>query len=609
MLELWPTTPQPSHTTQRHHQQNDKNSYSRYPNDRDSISTLVDFGNWISQQSHSRSSSLLPPTPKFLRQNIFTSTSDSVECPLSSTAQGRYVSHSAEEQENALLGRSTRPDQLETLRLELQHSSFSSNKTRGQTARTITPVPSLTYSQHSTVSSLAAEGDFPEIPVSIFPSTTPESSPADRRPSMNHMAPEHLKHKADSTRHDHGPWSNITTVTNMMLYRDEILGHEFAETDPNQGSAHAQAQISQYPLRPVPNPNFVEPQLQSRIAQPQIPRSENEVSYIDWDDDDEEERPRRSESRLARMKKSITDLRAAERFIADAATRRNTSFKPGKCADPVDFTPASRFDKARRPAYHRVVTDNTLLSLHRKQQQNRQRAAVARAVSADKVFKKGDIEPEDPKPSTSISQSLPSKLGSVRILAPARLRNQFGTKFSSGPHNDPPQHQQQQERTSSQSRTPATPSLLPSPTLSIDLPQHREQETSPKRHRRGRTVSSGLEGFPQLATTTRPSHPHPHGLLTLTATPPTLSLLSAAKPVKKRKRFSTFASLSGPKTEDAAVAVGASRGDHTTNTANSKRPKLGHSVVTRWVRRVFGGGDGCGKGRGKGKEKGKNRGS
>ncbi|KEF58570.1 uncharacterized protein A1O9_06496 [Exophiala aquamarina CBS 119918] len=603
MLELWPITAQPLHVIQRHHQQIDKQPYSRYPTDRDSISSLVDFGNWITQQSHSRSPSLLPPTPEFLRQNIFTSNSNSVECPLSSTAQAHHESHRAEEEEITVGKRSTTSNQLETLSLEFEHSSFSSSRTRARTARTITPVPSLTYSHHSTGSSLAADTDSPQGRVSIFSSTTQEPSPADRRVSMNHMAPRDFTQRGTSAHPDRGPCPSITPVSILQIYKDESLGRESAGTitNPNWNTTHVQPQISQYPLRSVLNPNLIEPRVRSHICQLQIPDSENEVSYIDWDDE-EDKRTNRSVSRLARMKKSITDLRTAERFIADAATRRNIIFKPRKCINAVDCTPVLDFDKPCRPAYCRLATDNTGLPLHQKQQQDRQRAAIARVVAADEASMKVKLEPEDSKPSTPTSLSLPSKLGGVRILAPARLRYQFGTKSSLASHNGHPQHQQQQRREypSAQSRTPATPTLLPSPMLSTDVSQQTEQETSPRRHRRGGTASSSLEGFTQL-TSTIPCHPH--GLPTLTATPPAPSslLLPQKKPVKRR-RFSAFASVSRSKTE-ATAAAAAPKGDHSESVNdNSKRPRLGHGVVTRWVRRVFSGGGGCGRGKGKGKK-------
>ncbi|KAJ9496204.1 hypothetical protein H2202_008162 [Exophiala xenobiotica] len=52
----------------------------------------------------------------------------------------------------------------------------------------------------------------------------------------------------------------------------------------------------------------------------QLAASPTEVSYIDWDDDD----GRRGPSRIARVKKSLADLRAAERFIADVTSAKKT---------------------------------------------------------------------------------------------------------------------------------------------------------------------------------------------------------------------------------------------------------------------------------------------
>lgn len=589
MLELWPTSPQPLNLTeqqQQHHQQqqHDKHPFSRFPTDRDSISTLVDFGNWISQQSHSRSPSLLPPTPELLRrQDIFTLKSDSVDCPLSSTAQ--YLSQQVEQQgETVALDRTTEPDQLKTLCIELQNSSFISDRPRGQVARTITPVPSLTYSQYSTGSSLAADSGSPQAWVGPS-STCLETSPAGHEANMNHGD---YKSKAEPIHPQHALSSISTPIPSLFLYHDTSFGPSFGET--NTSKVANKAQVTDYPFQSVPNPNFEDTRSQPR--QPHIPSSENEVSYIDWDDDDED-RAHRSESRLARMKKSLTDLRAAERFIADAATRRNTNFKHVKCGGPADSTVvAAASDKVSRPTYYsRANTDNTLLSLHRQQQQqqrrDRQRSATRSLSASDQVLVSKSL-PDDPKPPTSISLSLPSKLGSVRLLAPTRLRSQFNAKSTSNACDD--QQQPQQGHLAAQvvhgGRTAA---LLP-PSSAFDGTQH-EGECN-KRHRRGRTISSGLEGFPQLPTMRNPemsaqqqSVVHPYRLSTLTSMPPT----PAPATPTKRKRFSTFTSLSGSKLEDSTAA-----GEKGSTTPN-KRPKVGSGVVTRWVKRVF-----CGrKGRGK----------
>ncbi|KAK7892676.1 hypothetical protein LTR67_006912 [Exophiala xenobiotica] len=53
----------------------------------------------------------------------------------------------------------------------------------------------------------------------------------------------------------------------------------------------------------------------------QLAASPTEVSYIDWDDDDGQRGP----SRLARVKKSFADLRAAERFISDVSSAKKTA--------------------------------------------------------------------------------------------------------------------------------------------------------------------------------------------------------------------------------------------------------------------------------------------
>ncbi|KAK5046719.1 hypothetical protein LTR84_007480 [Exophiala bonariae] len=591
MLELWPSSPQPLSSTQQ--RQSGKRVYSRHTKEQDSISTLVDFGNWISQHPHSRVPSLLPPTPAALRQDLSNLKSDSVECSLSSAAQG--LSHHVNQQENTIVHPTTYGDSLVGLCTDLQHSSITSDTTRRQTARTITPVPSLTYSQYSTTSSLAVEGPFPEARSSTY-SNFPEISPATRDANMNHPAPDHFQHETKHIRPDQ----------RLSFYQNESS----MQRPDNAKRSTTQAPATVPLNHTVPVPNFDVTRLQPKVPQLHIPSGKNEVSYIDWDDDDEE-CGQRSESRLARMKKSLTDLRAAERFIADAASRRNTSHKPVKSSNPEEST-AVISAQIPRPVYSRVQTDNSLLSLYHRQKQQRDRQRYSRSVSAtDNIAPRSSNKPEQQKPaaSHSISLSLPSKLGSIRALQPTRPRKPFNPKSKSISAAHTEQQLRQEQLThavsapaSSQHHTPTAP--LPPPPLSSSTPDTQPDTTRHKRHQRSRTISSGLEGFPQLPTTTisgsaDESCEGPHCPAAPIMSTSTTTLANTSALPTKRKRFSTFTSLSTPRVNEMVVPTENGKDKDKEKPIAHKRPRLGNGVVTKWVRRVFGGRNGKGKGKGK----------
>lgn len=578
MLEWWPTSPQPLNRTQQQQQQQqaDKHVRSRQNRDRDSISTLVDFGNWISQQSHSRAPSLLPPTPESLRQDLLHLKSVSVECPLSSTARGlsQHIRHQA----NLVDHQTTNINHLETLCVDLHLSSFTSNESRRQTATTITPVPSLTYSHYSTTSSLTADGGSPEARASVS-STCLDASPTNRVMAMNHQTLQALRNEPQL----------LHPNQDMPSYQDNSCNH--SPDDTNQRTVQEQA--ATYPCQSVPNPNFDETRLQPPNPQAPILSSGNEVSYFDWDDEGED-RAHRGESRLTRMMRSITDLRAAERFIADAATQRNTNHKPvryGLVESPVTTA------KAYRPAYSRVHTDNSSTSPRHKHKQKRDRQRYSRSVSAsDKISKSNNVpEGQEHASTCSISLSLPSKLGSIRGLNPTRRRKLFDAKSIPTAYNEQQRPEYLSLYLSAQDPTAAAAGIVPFPSLSLDESQY--EDMCNKRHRRGRTISSGLEGFPQLPTMTivdsaeeTPGVTAPRYLsapTTTTAPTPTPPMpTSLVTTTVKRKRFSTFASLAVPcKTAEATPLA---REKTTTTSSDDKRPKLVNGVVTRWVRRVFG---------------------
>ncbi|ETI27590.1 hypothetical protein G647_00039 [Cladophialophora carrionii CBS 160.54] len=79
-----------------------------------------------------------------------------------------------------------------------------------------------------------------------------------------------------------------------------------------------------FPSRPTPFPNINA----TTIHLPQCSQSSQEVSYIDWDDDDDDGTDRRGKSAFERIKKSFTDLRAAERYITEVGHRTQATGTP-----------------------------------------------------------------------------------------------------------------------------------------------------------------------------------------------------------------------------------------------------------------------------------------
>ncbi|KAK5270956.1 hypothetical protein LTR96_004234 [Exophiala xenobiotica] len=200
MLGLWPSTPKPTSAFGiKEYRVDDRRS-----DHRDSLATIVDFGDWISDQSQSRSPSLLPPAPLFHRH------------------------------EPSLPGASTR------CRLSSTNSDFPPN---------IKPTTNLALTNAAT--------------------TEPKNN------EISYSSPE----PTQSERSDR-----------------EAAPSAFEGEDVHDDSSNADMQLHQLAASPT------------------------EVSYIDWDDDD----GRRGPSRIARVKKSLADLRAAERFIADVTSAKKT---------------------------------------------------------------------------------------------------------------------------------------------------------------------------------------------------------------------------------------------------------------------------------------------
>jgi len=253
---------------------------------KDSTSTLVDFGDWVSGLSTPRPQSVLLPAPVIGRRPPRAS---AVECRLSSTSSGEE-----DPQLSPLSKRSATPTQLNKLCIELEDLAKSSDKTASTPiirslvdARPVTPVPSLTHS----LSFASTLGDTPSSTVSfnaIY--STPATQSMDR---ITHTTRPRLGH----VRTDTGS-RNVSPPVPSLIYKPSPFGPDLA--------------------RPTTAESAVDPTYQPRRLAPIAPPTTQERSYVDWDDDDDT-------TRLARMKKSFTDLRNAGRVRANSKHKRHSA--------------------------------------------------------------------------------------------------------------------------------------------------------------------------------------------------------------------------------------------------------------------------------------------
>lgn len=269
MLGLWPSTPKSPSAFGLGGLTIDDCSGCR-----DSVATIVHFGDWISDQSQSRSPSLLPPAPLFNHREPSVPKA-SMECRLPPTLDARFG-----------------PRQVNQLCSQLEKASFLSDSPSFPATRTTTPVPvpSLTHSHYSTYS---LPGQMNGAAASATVSLTSPTLPSSLEPGTK-MA---------------------IAKTATIEPNNNALGHSSPEPTQGETSGRVSADIAFAGESMHNNPRSVEMQL------PQLAASPPEVSYIEWDDDD----GRRGPSRMARVKKSLADLRAAERFIADVGSAKRTA--------------------------------------------------------------------------------------------------------------------------------------------------------------------------------------------------------------------------------------------------------------------------------------------
>ena len=271
------TSPLPQHIT----------GYPQADTRRSSVATLVDFGDWICVQSHRRPPSLLPPAPQLVR---LPSSDTKVECRLSSpvTPPRAYSS----------TGRSPKREPLSNLSAYLQEISFSAESPSPPATRPITPVPSPTTSNYCRSSFGAAE---------VSPGTTISSartqllsSPLRKNMTTTNGVPFEVAVTRPFIHNVGSPFPSPT------FHQADHIGWSTLPVGPPTN-------LSYRPFRPMPSSEVNV----AAIEPPRPTPDSHEVSYIEWDDHDNNW----GDSAIARIKKNFTNMRAAERHITQANTR------------------------------------------------------------------------------------------------------------------------------------------------------------------------------------------------------------------------------------------------------------------------------------------------
>ncbi|OAL35650.1 hypothetical protein AYO20_05031 [Fonsecaea nubica] len=294
MLEQWSSNlVQPSVV---HSDANDDNIYTKNSPQCPSAPSNNTYGNGTSHRALLRPTSLLPPAPRFTRP---LSDTGKVECRLIST--GSSICHDT----NTNSTSTVESEALKRLTAQIGDVSLEQDTLSTPPTSPITPVPSLTTSCQSR-SSFAISDSSPCTAVdssrNYFESLLPQDSD-------NAMVSSKGTYETSIGSRAHGIKSPLSSP---LLYQEDPLCRALQPTNLSSGSNLG-----------LPR-HILHSELGATTSNlPQAFERQKEVSYIDWDDEDDH---RNYRSPLMRIKKSFTDLRAAERFIAEAnvqVRRRN----------------------------------------------------------------------------------------------------------------------------------------------------------------------------------------------------------------------------------------------------------------------------------------------
>ncbi|KAL2424774.1 hypothetical protein ABEF91_002469 [Exophiala dermatitidis] len=262
--------------------------------------SLLDLDNYGSTQAYKRSPSLLPPVPCLLGQINFKQNPTSVDCQLSSPpAVSRW--------RIPLPTSDGRPDFHDEVIFQTTRSNSQLQECFPKIERPNTPVPSLTHLRHSTSSS-GVESSPPMY--NIFRDRL--NTPSDSFPYIIDMQEcfqftSSAGKPSDSIFTSHSR-DTSTTLSPASTRPDASLGQGIPTY---QNRPAAESLPPRTVLRPTPDPS---------ILIPTVLPTQAEVSYIDWDDDENDGCYQRS--RLSRLKRSFVEMRTAERSIQDANARK-----------------------------------------------------------------------------------------------------------------------------------------------------------------------------------------------------------------------------------------------------------------------------------------------
>ncbi|KAL6245537.1 hypothetical protein RBB50_007536 [Rhinocladiella similis] len=227
------------------------------------------------------------------------------------------------------------------------HPSRRTAQLRPPVNRPATPVPSLTFSQDSTCSHSSQEDGSPTTSIK-----SSSQDPATRSSGV------------------HSPCPVKTTTIGLG---DNEMVDPFYTPPQTRGNRNAALVYHDFPPFEA---SYVNPwtggyagAIAPRTQPRKLATGVQEISYIEWDDE-ENEHTRRIPTALARIRKSLADLRTADRFNSNTSTSRKASTKTQdsvsdditsipqpttaggspnhvKSCSPTKITPAARYKESR----------------------------------------------------------------------------------------------------------------------------------------------------------------------------------------------------------------------------------------------------------------------
>ncbi|EXJ94968.1 hypothetical protein A1O1_00086 [Capronia coronata CBS 617.96] len=320
LLEAWPSNPK--ETPPLVHEKVSRNrNWLRSVTDSGSTTALDDFSDLISAYTWEQPPSLLSPAPRLFRGGDFQQDPTAVECRLPPTTLTFANQGPIEPTADTWYASKRNPAVLELH----QHLRPSLRKSSMETDRPSTPVPSLTHSRNTASSSSV---EYSPAPVTRSRGGTKVLSEQCR--DMN--VQDGFEVKMPIVRFERLPKAprsgdNCPRLSGSSGYDNDAF--------PRALSIPHEAKLTRGTV--------LDRNTDKTSHMPPLHETQSEVSYIDWDDDEKcgPSKP----SALVRLKRGLTELRTAERFISDAQMRTRLSAPEDLCSIRQFNAPSASAEK------------------------------------------------------------------------------------------------------------------------------------------------------------------------------------------------------------------------------------------------------------------------